>query len=562
MIGMTRFGFLARRTLFGATVGGAVLFMVFGVIIWGGFNWTLEVTNTKEFCISCHEMKDNVYAEYQGSIHDANRSGVRAGCPDCHVPRPWIHKIVRKIKASNEIFHKLMGTVNTPEKFNEHRLEMAQRVWSAMKSTDSRECRNCHDFDTMDPAHQKPRARNQHLFAMEKGNTCIDCHKGIAHKPAHKNLPDEELERLAQPNPDYIRPIPESFKAGMERAKAADAKAEADAAKTAVAAAPAAPAANSAGAATGGLGVDWSKAPARQITIFYPGQASMEWTLVGSMHGGARPFKAGDRCFTCHDKETADMGRKIVSGEKAEPTPIPGKRGSIPVAVQAAHDADNLYLRFQWEATAHTPVPFVEGGKMDPAHSVKLAFMLATDAPQYADRAGCWGTCHHDLRSMPEAPKDATLAGLDLAKGVTKYIKESRTAVEEAGRMGAKLGGWDKLKDAGALAESLKAGHYMDLVRVKSDGSVEDGQVLEQRVMTGGQGVQASIAEAGGRWTVEIKRPLKPGKSGDVGIEPGVLYNFGFAIHDDYTDARFHHVSLGYKLGLDNDQAEINAKGR
>ena len=128
--------------------------------------------------------------------------------------------------------------------------------------------------------------------------------------------------------------------------------------------------------------------------------------------------------------------------------------------------------------------------------------------------------------------------------------------------MGAKLGGWDKLKDAGALTESLKAGHYMDLVRVKSDSSVEDGHVLEQRVMTAGQGVQASIAEAGGRWTVEIKRPLKSGKPGDVAIEPGVLYNFGFAIHDDYTDARFHHVSLGYKLGLDNDQAEINAKGR
>jgi nitrate/TMAO reductase-like tetraheme cytochrome c subunit len=182
---------LSRKVVFGATLGSAVLFMITGVILWGGFNWGMEITNTETFCISCHEMEETVFTEYTGTVHDANRSGVKATCPDCHVPRPWIHKVVRKIKASNEIYHKLMGTVDTPEKFDEHRLTMAKRVWSAMKNTDSRECRNCHDWETMNPEKQKPRARKQHVFAMENGNTCIDCHKGIAHKPVHKDLEEE-----------------------------------------------------------------------------------------------------------------------------------------------------------------------------------------------------------------------------------------------------------------------------------------------------------------------------------------------------------------------------------
>jgi cytochrome c-type protein NapC len=103
-----------------------------GIILWGGFNWTLELTNTEEFCISCHEMEDNPYADLQDTVHYTNRTGVRATCPDCHVPKEWIHKIVRKIKASNELYHKFLGTIDTPEKFEEHRLEMAMREWKRM----------------------------------------------------------------------------------------------------------------------------------------------------------------------------------------------------------------------------------------------------------------------------------------------------------------------------------------------------------------------------------------------------------------------------------------------
>jgi cytochrome c-type protein NapC len=151
-----------------------------GILFWGGFNWTLELTNTEAFCISCHEMRDTVYKELQETIHWSNRSGVRATCPDCHVPHPWIYKIKRKIEASNEVFHKIMGTIDTPAKFEAHRAELAQSVWAAMKATDSRECRNCHSAASMNPAKQREGSKAM-MEGLKAGLTCIDCHMGIAH---------------------------------------------------------------------------------------------------------------------------------------------------------------------------------------------------------------------------------------------------------------------------------------------------------------------------------------------------------------------------------------------
>jgi len=82
-----------------------------GIIFWGGFNTGMEATNTLEFCISCHEMQDTVYQEYKKTVHYSNRTGVRAICSDCHVPKDWVHKMARKIQASGEIYGKIMGTM-------------------------------------------------------------------------------------------------------------------------------------------------------------------------------------------------------------------------------------------------------------------------------------------------------------------------------------------------------------------------------------------------------------------------------------------------------------------
>ncbi len=167
--------------------------IVIGVLFWGGFNTALEATNTEQFCISCHEMRDNVYQEYKETIHYSNRTGVRATCPDCHVPRNWTYKMLRKIQASKEVWGKLTGSIDTREKFQAKRLELARHEWARMKASDSRECRNCHSLDSMNAEAQKQRARKQHDMAREDGTTCIVCHKGIAHhKPEGMTEDDEE----------------------------------------------------------------------------------------------------------------------------------------------------------------------------------------------------------------------------------------------------------------------------------------------------------------------------------------------------------------------------------
>jgi cytochrome c-type protein NapC len=171
--------------------GFALVALVFvaGIVFWGGFNTAMEWTNREDFCISCHEMQENVFKEYRNTIHYANRSGVRATCPDCHVPKDWSHKILRKIQASNELWHHLLGSVDTPEKFNAKRLELAKHEWERMRKTDSRECRNCHNFQYFDYAEQGRRSANLHQAGFGEGKTCIDCHKGIAH-----SLPAVEQE--------------------------------------------------------------------------------------------------------------------------------------------------------------------------------------------------------------------------------------------------------------------------------------------------------------------------------------------------------------------------------
>jgi cytochrome c-type protein NapC len=155
---------------------------VVGMVYWGAFNAGMDATNSLEFCTSCHEMRENVHAEYQETIHFKNRSGVRATCPDCHVPKDWMHKFVRKIKASGELYVKFVSQdIDTPEKFERKRHELAKRVWASMKESDSRECRNCHTWEAMDHNKQPRRAVKAMEEGRKAGKTCIDCHKGVAH---------------------------------------------------------------------------------------------------------------------------------------------------------------------------------------------------------------------------------------------------------------------------------------------------------------------------------------------------------------------------------------------
>lgn len=169
-----------------------------GVIIWGGLNTGMEWTNRTEFCTSCHEMTIP-FEELKKTVHYTNRSGTTVSCSDCHVagsknPIDYGRKLTMKVLAARDVIGHIKGTVDTPEKFEAYRLEMAKRVWEKMKSVDSRECRNCHKFETMDTSKQKDRSVVKHEGAIEDGKTCIDCHKGIAHKPVHQQLEGEQAK--------------------------------------------------------------------------------------------------------------------------------------------------------------------------------------------------------------------------------------------------------------------------------------------------------------------------------------------------------------------------------
>jgi len=301
---------------------------------------------------------------------------------------------------------------------------------------------------------------------------------------------------------------------------------------------------------------DWSKAPKKTITVFYPGVASMEWTLVGTEHGGARGMRKGETCASCHDEETAEMGKKIVSGQKLEPdaASVKGKAAAIPVTVQAAYDASNIYLRFEWKQP-----PAGEGKKMDPKSAVKVAVMFDDNKIEYGAIGGCWASCHHDLRSMPDvdanAPKHPRAKELDIrSNGPTKYLKETRTALETKGKP---MGGWDKLKPEAEYASMLREGKFLEMWQFRSGEPPRAGHVLEARRLKAAPGLAEGRNE-GGKWTVTFTRKLA-GEAGSHSFAAGKTLNFGFAIHDDHADWRHHHVSLGYTLGLDNPKASVNA---
>lgn len=170
-------------------------FFLAGALFFALGKVVFDYTNTEQFCVSCHEMRDNNLAEYKETIHARNRTGVKAMCADCHVPHEFGPLLMRKIRAAGDIFHHLVGTIDTKEKFEAHRLELAERVWLYMKENDSRECRHCHDVQAMDAVRQGKTAQKQHRKLSDGEKTCIDCHYGIAHhEPSGDHEPSDLMK--------------------------------------------------------------------------------------------------------------------------------------------------------------------------------------------------------------------------------------------------------------------------------------------------------------------------------------------------------------------------------
>lgn len=238
---------------------------------------------------------------------------------------------------------------------------------------------------------------------------------------------------------------------------------------------------------------DWSKAAKRDITVFHPGTAAMEWVGKKSDHSGTAGLKKGETCVGCHEEKGGlNFNFKRLADKELEPAGAP-KTMNYPVSVQAAYDASNLYIRLTFKA------PTGGANKGDKANDVKATMLFPDEKVQLAAQAGCWASCHNDARTMP---------GADDKK--TKYTKEgSYQLMQWASGKGAK---------------------------------VADGTVTTERKMDGGSlGAKAEGSKAGDTYTVTFTRK-NPGE--------GKVVPFGVAIHADNASGRFHHVSLGYTIGV------------
>lgn len=161
--------------------GFIAVFIGFGLV--AGFHTTMTITSQNEFCYGCHIGMDTVVQEYQRSVHYNNSTGVRANCADCHVPDQLLPKLLFKVEATADIYHKLTGSI-TLENFDQKRAQLAERVWINMIVTESRACKNCHNPVEWDLASQSAEAQADHQPAQWDlmKQSCIDCHQAVSHK--------------------------------------------------------------------------------------------------------------------------------------------------------------------------------------------------------------------------------------------------------------------------------------------------------------------------------------------------------------------------------------------
>ncbi|HVB48856.1 MAG TPA: NapC/NirT family cytochrome c [Burkholderiales bacterium] len=175
-------------------VGVAVVVLLVGAVIAIGGAAGLAWTERLDFCISCHEMRDNPYQEYKGTIHSVNKHGVRVVCADCHVPREVGPLLWAKFNATFELWDHFTGRINTRKKFLAHRAELATQVWTQMLETDSQTCRNCHKVDAFKD--ESKRAQAAHARMKTEAISCIDCHYAIAHDEPEGPGPQELRVKL------------------------------------------------------------------------------------------------------------------------------------------------------------------------------------------------------------------------------------------------------------------------------------------------------------------------------------------------------------------------------
>lgn len=294
-------------------------------------------------------------------------------------------------------------------------------------------------------------------------------------------------------------------------------------------------------AAAPAIAVDWDAVPVQNIKLLYPAQTSFEWSLTMKDHSAAKKFKEGKNCKDCHLDEEEKYGGPLAEGKRWEPSPIPGKRGAVPMKLQWANDGQALYLRVQWQDVA------TKGSvQMDTEFPAKLSVLIDDDKISTFTRGGCWAVCHDDQTRMASAKDDTR----------EKYLARSRTKIRRSG-------GGDALRPQEQLDKMLAEDQYLELwqagLKPGAPADVVDGYILEKRHMREKSVVTAKSSYDNGLWTVELNRPLKSPGAGYKNLKPGTTYTVGLSLHEDHAAGRFHHVSWEYSLVLDSGKADFVA---
>ena len=281
------------------------------------------------------------------------------------------------------------------------------------------------------------------------------------------------------------------------------------------------------------------------MTLFYPGQSSYEW-LRTSDHPGSKLVLDGQACTTCHTGMEKTLGDKLVKGGPLEPMPVKGKNGTVDLKFQAAYDAKNAYLRFQWKTlnpypgSEHQYLRFdgkewkvygypkldkvVQDGKQPGIYEDRMTIMIDDGkVPQFAQQ-GCWLTCHDGQRDMPkqftkeEVNANALLTAIKKSD-VRKYLPATRNDPSD----------WKTGKSVEEIAKIKAAGGFVDLIQWRAHrshavGMADDGYVLELRIRRCRQGhvrrqrrredarAEVHVGREEGRLQVDHRRPAAQGR--------------------------------------------------
>jgi hypothetical protein len=264
--------------------------------------------------------------------------------------------------------------------------------------------------------------------------------------------------------------------------------------------------------------IDWGKIPDRTVTLFYPGQSSYQWLQNDHKDSkGAAAVKKGQSCVRCHEDEEKALGETLVKAGKLEPTPVKDKNGWVDLKVQAAYDAKNAYLRFQWKTrnpyagSEHQYLRFdgkewkvygfpkldavVQEGKQPGIYEDRMSIMIDDGKVAGFSKQGCWLTCHDGERDMAKRASKADAQANPLLSAIKKndlrkFLPATRTDPMD----------WTSGKSLEEIAKIKAAGGFLDLIQWRAHrsnpvGMADDGYVLEYRNSDAGKNMFSGNAD-------------------------------------------------------------------